>query len=183
MAELPHLEIVLAIPRGDSRTTTAVFLIRTGQVTVCRGRVINGTVHGIRNRLTNQSWIGSEMKPPIIVTEPGDVDVFESVRDAERYLEAPSVKKGRLKVYDSEGHLLSLEQESVPDVKLFGVALIIDPGTVKIGREESATTHKDELRGILVEFLMATGVDQESLEDATLENVLTQVITRQGFTK
>ena len=123
------------------------------------------------------------MKPPIIVTEPGDIDVFESVHDAELYLESPAVKEGRLKVYDSEGRLLSLDQESTPDLKLFGVTLIVDPGTVKIGREESATTHKDELRHILVEFLIATGVDQESLEGATLENVLRQVITRQGFTK
>ena len=37
------------------------------------------------------------MKPPIIVTEPGDVEVFKSVRDAELYLEAPEVKEGRLK--------------------------------------------------------------------------------------
>jgi hypothetical protein len=123
------------------------------------------------------------MKPPIIVTEPGDVDIFESVLDAERYLEAPSVKEGRLKVYDSEGRLLSLEQESASDLKLLGVTLVIDPGTVKIGREESAVMHEGELRHVLVEYLSATGVDQKSLEGATLENVLAQVIKRQGFTK
>lgn len=122
------------------------------------------------------------MKPPIIVTEPGDIDVFKSVREAEIYLEAPDVKTGRIKVYDSEGRLLSLEQESAPDQKLFGI-VIVDPGIVKIGREESATTREDELRHLLVKYLIATGVDQKSLEGATLENVLEQVIKRQGFTK
>ncbi len=131
----------------------------------------------------NAMTLGSEMKPPIIVTEPGDVVVFETVREAEVYLEAPDVKEGRLKAYDSEGRLLSLEQESEPGLKLFGITLIVDPGIVKIGREESFTTHKDELKHVLVEYLIATGVDQNSLEGATLENVLAQVITRQGFTR
>ena len=160
-----------------------MFLIRKAQVLVCQGSHQKGIVCGRRNQLTNHSWIGSETKPPIIVTEPGDVEVFKSVRDAELYLEAPEVKEGRLKAYDSEGRLLSVEQESAPDLKLFGVTLIVDPGVVKIGREESATTHEGELRHVLVEYLIRTGVDQNTLEGATLENVLAEVITRQGFTK
>ena len=63
------------------------------------------------------------------------------------------------------------------------MTLIVDPGVVKIGREESATTDEGELRHVLVEYLIRTGVDQNSLEGATLENVLAEVITRQGFTK
>lgn len=122
------------------------------------------------------------MKPPIIVTEPGDVMVFKSVREAEVCLEAPDIKEGRFKAYDSEGRLLSVEQESEPDLKLFGIALV-DPGIVKIGREESATTHEGELTHVLVEYLIATGVDQKTLEGETLENVLAQVIKRQGFTR
>lgn len=123
------------------------------------------------------------MKPPIIVTEPGDVMVFKSVREAEVFLEAPDVKEGQIKAYDSEGRPLSVEQESKPDLKLFGITLLVDPGMVKIGREESATIREDELRSLLVEYLIATGVDQKSVEGATLEHVLAQVINLQGFTK
>jgi hypothetical protein len=117
------------------------------------------------------------------VNEPGDVDIFKSVRDAEIYLEAPDVKTGRLRVYDSEGRLLSVEAESEPDLTLCGITLLVDPGTVKIGREESPATHENELKNVLVEFLVAIGAERTSFEDTTLENVLAQVIARQGFTK
>lgn len=121
------------------------------------------------------------MKPPIIVTEPGDVMVFKSVREAEVCLEAHDVREGRLKAYDSEGRLLSVEAESEPEQRVFGIT-IVDPGIVKIGREESLVTHEGELRHVLVEFLTAIGVDAKSLEDATLESVLHRVIARQGST-
>jgi hypothetical protein len=124
------------------------------------------------------------MKPPIIVSDPGDIAIFRSVQDAERCLETPDVKEGRLKIYDSEGRLLSLEAESEPDEPFLGLKSFmrgVDIGIVRIGREESPQTHGDELRQILVEFLIAIGANQESLWGTTLEDALAQVIARQGY--
>ena len=38
------------------------------------------------------------MQPTIIIDETGDVDMFESVVEAEQYLEPIDVKHGRLKL-------------------------------------------------------------------------------------
>ena len=49
-----------------------------------------------------KSWI----KPPIIVDESGDTDVFETIEYAERYLEPIDVEEERFVAFDSTGRLL-----------------------------------------------------------------------------
>jgi hypothetical protein len=47
------------------------------------------------------------MKPPIFVYDPGDLDVFESVELAERYIEAIDVKKNLYVYLDADGRKLT----------------------------------------------------------------------------
>jgi hypothetical protein len=124
------------------------------------------------------------MKLPIIVSVPGDIFIFRSVQEAERYLEPPNVKGGQDVVYDSEGRRLSLEVLLEPDTKLLGVTI---SGTgiekVTIGREESLPVNGDELRQLLIDFLVRVGAAPESFHNATLEDVLDKAIQRLGFTR
>jgi hypothetical protein len=80
------------------------------------------------------------VKPPIVVSEPGNIDLFKSVQEAERYLEPPNVEDGETIVHDSEGRRLSLEIVEEPSIKLLGLA-INSIEKVRIGREESLPIH------------------------------------------
>ena len=93
------------------------------------------------------------MKPPIIVSDPGDISIFRSAEEAERYLELPDVKDGQTIVYDSEGRRLSLEVLSEPDSKFLGIT-ISGAERVATGREESSTISGDKLRQLLIDILI-----------------------------
>jgi competence transcription factor ComK len=54
------------------------------------------------------------MKPPIIVDEKGPVYIFETLRDAELYLEPIDVKNNRYVAYDSESRWLRLRATEPP---------------------------------------------------------------------
>ena len=124
------------------------------------------------------------MKPPIIVSDPGNIYLFKSVQEAERYLEPPDVKDSQTIVYDSEGRRLSLEVVSEPDTKLVGIVVSgIGIDKVTIGREESLPVNGDELRQVLIDFLVRTGSAPELFYKATLEDVLDKAIQRLGFTR
>ena len=53
------------------------------------------------------------MKPPIIIDEHGDVEVYNSVEEAAMNLEAIDVENNEYIAYDSEGRLLRLIPNSV----------------------------------------------------------------------
>ena len=101
------------------------------------------------------------MKPPIIVYEPGDASIFQSVRSAESYLEPIDVKKNEYVAYDSEGRLLSL---SATNFK------------VSIESAEPEPTHVLELRRILSDFLAHNGVQQKWLQTASLQELVTKAL-------
>src|SRR5690348_16022332 len=94
------------------------------------------------------------IKPPILVTEPGDADIFNSVEAAERYVEHYDV--GDLVAYDSEGRLLRLL-----------------PTTPRITIEaaESVPNHIEQTREVLLQFLHAVGESDETLRDRSLNDL------------
>lgn len=98
------------------------------------------------------------MKPPIIVNESGDADIFDSVEQAEGYLEAVDVNDGRYEAYDSEGRKLLLTATS---------------DAVKIQEGEVEPTHADELRTILINFLVNMGDTDHGLRGLSLEKLVT----------
>ena len=85
-----------------------------------------------------KQWI----KPPVIVDETGDIDVFESVEAAEIYLEPIDVENDRFVAFDSVGRLLRL--------------LPTTP-RVTIESAEEFPNHAGRLRELLIQFLKDCG--------------------------
>jgi len=113
----------------------------------------------------------------------GDIAIFRTVEEAERYLEPPAVEDGQTIVYDREGRHLSLEVLSEPDSKFLGITMSAGIERITIGREESLPVNGDELRQLLTNFLVRIGEAQELFHHATLEDVLDKAVTRLGFTR
>lgn len=84
------------------------------------------------------------MRQPIIVDNFGNLLIFRSADQAERYLEPIDVLNGEYIAYDSEGRLLRL------------VALN-DYDRITIEQAESTPHHGGILRDALVKFLVAVG--------------------------
>jgi hypothetical protein len=97
------------------------------------------------------------IKPPIVVTEGGDTDVFESIRDAELYLEPIDVGDGKLVAYDSEGRLLRL---------------IPSEPRITIECEEWEPQHAHEVHETLMEFLRSVGLPEEQLTGKSLHELV-----------
>src|SRR6266542_6977869 len=108
----------LRLANGDSRPGATVQVtrpasgpiiigedqIRIGRGIPCRARAKADIVLGTPSPETGHSGTGSsQMRPPIFVFAGGDVDIFESVEDAVRYIEWPSGVEERTVAYDSEG--------------------------------------------------------------------------------
>jgi len=121
------------------------------------------------------------MKPPIIVVyEPGDVNIFQSIEDAERYLESPDVDQ--LIAYDSEGRFLDLKVPESKGLSFLGIGVI--PVTkVTISSAESQPAHIEDLQEILHGLLQHLEVSMEWLEKATLDDLLVKSIEQIGFTR
>lgn len=99
-----------------------------------------------------RSWI----KPPIIVDERGDTDVFESIEFAERYLEPIDVEDNRLVAFDSEGRLLRL---------------MSTPRTVTIEAAEEVPNHGEVVRELLIKFLRNCGSNDPNLSSLSLQEL------------
>ncbi len=108
-------------------------------------------------------WGQILMKAPIFVYETNNLDVFESVSAAERYVEPPDVLSGVFSAYDSEGRLLKLA------VSADGRRVVVQPG-------ESIPQHVQELVTIITAFLAAVGVPSEWLGSASLPELVNKAL-------
>jgi len=101
------------------------------------------------------------MKPPIVISEHGDVTVFASVEKAAQDLEAIDVRNGEYVAYDSEGKLLNLRV-------CVSQSNWIRREIIELEDAEELPAHQDELKKILSEFLIQIGccpTEQTSLSD------------------
>jgi hypothetical protein len=104
------------------------------------------------------------MQPPIIVDDKGDVSIFDSVEQAQRYLEPIDIRNGEYVIYDREGRLL----RGVIVKHFLAERVKLEPAS-----EPGAATTR--LRQVLVDFLVRVGprmekkLDQMSLEDLLAE--------------
>jgi hypothetical protein len=76
------------------------------------------------------------MKTPIIVSDEGDVLIFESIQAAESYIEPWHLD--RLITFDSDGTMLNFREEG---------------GGVKLYPVKEEQKHEEELKGLLKRFL------------------------------
>ena len=97
------------------------------------------------------------METPIIVSNNGDVEIFESVDAAQNYLEVADVLDEQYIAYDSKGRILSL---------------LVRDGKVFVQSDESQRRDADELRRILIRYLTGVRMPAEWLNQATLEQLV-----------
>ncbi len=102
-----------------------------------------------------------KMKPPIIISEPGVIYVFDSVDRAIGFIEPPDVFDNLYIGYDSEGRLLNLKAVS----RDYKNPIMIEP-------TEDIPTHQTELRNLIVDYLKRGGVSEHWLEQASLEQLI-----------
>jgi hypothetical protein len=101
------------------------------------------------------------MKPPIFVFEPNDLTIFESVENAERYIEPPEVRDGSLFFYDSEGRVL--EGSVYKDSR--GIELC------RISEGKECKFVPDTLREVISSSLELLGYSREDLDRMDLSRL------------
>ncbi len=111
------------------------------------------------------------------------MDIFESVEDAERYIEWPSIVEEQSIAYDSEGRLLKLEAPRDRPTGFLGVRAYSVNKPITITSAEVNPSHQHDLSELLRDFLVRVGVARESLEGATLAELLRRAIGHTGFTR
>lgn len=103
------------------------------------------------------------MRPPVVVDYQGDVVVFSSVEEAERYIEPQDARSGACVVFDGGGRRL----RPVIAKHLLAERVKLEPSP---GDEDQ----RDELRRILIRFLSraGSGLGGQALEERSLEDLL-----------
>lgn len=109
------------------------------------------------------------MRPPIIVNEHGDVQIFEVVGHAEIALEAIDVRNDEYAAYDSDGRRLAITVCDRDD-------------QVRISGDENSVTGRDELKTVLSVFLMRTG-DSEAVKEMSLQELIERFVAKHGFAR
>ena len=100
-----------------------------------------------------KSWI----KPPIIVDESGDTDVFDSIEAAAIYLEPIDVEDNIFVAFDSTGRLLRL-LPTTPQIT--------------IEAAEEVPNHAERLRELLIKFLNDCRSSEPNLSSLTLPELV-----------
>jgi plasmid stability protein len=98
------------------------------------------------------------MKTPIFINESGNVLVFESVEDAERYIEPIDVINEEYVGYDSAGRRLALR--------------VTKENKINIRSAEHEPSHAAELKDVLTRFLALVGVSRDWLSTAPLKELV-----------
>jgi len=83
--------------------------------------------------------------PPVVVQNQGEVSLFDSVEDAQLWMEAIDVRNNEYEIFDSTGLRLD------PDVVTGRLE------TVQIALHEPRSRDVDRLRGILFDFVVRAG--------------------------
>ena len=119
------------------------------------------------------------MKPPIVVLNRGDVDLFDSATAVEVKLEPSHVEDGEYDIYDSKGALLQCSVERTS--KWWG-----DRETVKLSPLPLNPIHPLELRLELIGFFIYNpqfGEASSSLFSLQIPELLEKVEKIKGVTK
>ena len=120
----------------------------------------------------------AQVRPPLIVDEHGDLELFRDGPAMESYLEAIDVQNREYVVYDSEGRQVELATAEVPTRSFFGL-LRGSAEVVRIASVEAEPTHALELSTKLRSHLERF---QESIPpEATLSDLVERLRNNAGF--
>jgi hypothetical protein len=117
---------------------------------------------------------------PIIVEDNGDVEIFASVEDVERYLE-PWVVEYRFGAYDCDGRLLEFRVERGEIPTFFGVSRIAVDYVV-IDSAEDRPNHAPQLRAVLAGFFERAGIPFGDLDAVPVRELVGRGVEYVGFT-
>lgn len=111
--------------------------------------------------------------PPIIVIEQGgDIEIFQTVRDAEMYLEPLDVENNEYVIYDSEGRLLTATLVTEHQC-LFRLPFIKIPVKfVRIQCYEPEPKYKERLHCALIEFAERLGMNVNTIKSLPLKDLI-----------
>ena len=119
------------------------------------------------------------MKPPIIVVEHGDVNIFKSPDDAQMYLEPVDIENYEYQIYDNEGRLLNPKMIIVERPSLLGT---IKTKSVKLVEADEKTDHSDELKNIIINFFKNTSFYEPGDEKLPLDKLIAKAVDAFGYT-
>ena len=112
------------------------------------------------------------IKAPIVVDNFGDLLIFSSIADAQRYLEPIDVRDKEYLAYDSEGRLLKLDV-AIEKSDLRKIPTLADGGEQIVLRPaEAEPLHAAELQGKLIQYFAQVGEAGEWLRSATLDELI-----------
>lgn len=125
--------------------------------------------------------IDFNMQPeaPIIISESGDIDLFETVEDAENKLEAEDVLDGLFVGFDCKGRRLTLTVEKKTSKWFFGV-FDCEINRVKISCQDQGIFYESELKQLLINYFRDTG--EPYVGDPKLQTLIEKFICQYGFT-
>ncbi len=112
------------------------------------------------------------MKPPLFLSEQGDLQMFESLDDLELSVETPDVAGYR--VFDSEGFEYGFEQQQIqPKGNLkktwFGSVQILP---VRVNWSKPLATAPQEFDGILRQNLRELGLEADILHNMSMRDMV-----------
>lgn len=113
------------------------------------------------------------IEPPIIVYDPGDVIIYECIKDVTIGLEAIDILNGNYTAYDSNGRLLKLIVDpTVYDSKGNLIRLKDVAKGIQIEATEDFPSHEKELKDILHDYLLELGINSLEVKDVNLASLI-----------
>jgi hypothetical protein len=114
---------------------------------------------------------------PLLLSDRGDISVFETVRDLERYVESPDAFE--YKIYDASGQRFFFKGDR-PASK--GVAFISKWRSMRLDIENPGLHEGDELSKVLRAYLQRVGYS-DPIEPGSLQHLVLKTIELTGFTR
>lgn len=120
------------------------------------------------------------MNLPIIISENGDVDVFNSVEAVEMTLEAIDVNQNAYQAYDSKGNLLKLSTKWGKNryYLLWFLRLPFYTEEVYVSELDPVQNYAEELREILISYLSGTRWNKDEIIHLTLDELIQKMPRR-----
>ncbi len=123
------------------------------------------------------------MKPPIIVCDMTDIDLFKTVQDAENYLEPIDIVKQRNEIFDSNGKILR-QRVAKRNVKCFFGLCTVNVEGVYI--DDSDESNPEKLKELLREYMRGDRdptIANANYDNLDLASLIEITLKRIGYTR
>lgn len=105
------------------------------------------------------------IRPPLVVYNWGDVEVFPSVEAVKEYVEPVDVNNGEYLVFDSEGRILELQASS--------------RGEISLQPADSNSRFKPQVRFMLLKLMKHMRIDSRGMEKCVVEQLFRRLTSHQ----